>query len=82
MPLGRIVSVKNSSDTIGSRTNDLPACSTVPQPTAPPRAITQASTDFISAVQPVIDTLFLRKAISAGDRVGVSSMRVVFFVLV
>jgi len=29
---------KNSSDTIGNRTRDLPACSTVPEPTAPPRA--------------------------------------------
>jgi len=31
-------SVKNSNDTIGNRTYDLPACSVVPQPTAPPRA--------------------------------------------
>jgi hypothetical protein len=30
--------MKNSNDTIGSRTRDLPACSAVPQPTAPPRA--------------------------------------------
>jgi len=28
---------KNSSDSIGNRTRDLPACSAVPQPTAPPR---------------------------------------------
>jgi len=32
---GRNVSMKNSSDTIGNRTTDLPACSAVPQPTAP-----------------------------------------------
>ena len=32
------MSVKNSSDTIGNRTCDIPACSAVPQPTAPPRA--------------------------------------------
>jgi hypothetical protein len=31
------MSVKNSNDTIGNRTRDLPACSAVPQPTAPPR---------------------------------------------
>jgi hypothetical protein len=31
------MSIRNSSDTIGNRTRDLPACSTVPQPTAPPR---------------------------------------------
>jgi hypothetical protein len=29
--------MKNSSDTIGNRTRDLPACSAVPQATAPPR---------------------------------------------
>ena len=32
---GRIMSMKNSSDTIGNRTRDLPACNAVPQPTAP-----------------------------------------------
>ena len=30
--------MKNSSDTIGNPTRDLPTCSAVPQPTAPPRA--------------------------------------------
>jgi hypothetical protein len=35
---GRIISMKNSIDTIGNRTRDLPTCSAVPQPTAPPRA--------------------------------------------
>jgi hypothetical protein len=34
---GRIMSMKNSSDNIGNGTRDLPACSAVPQPTAPPR---------------------------------------------
>ena len=33
-----IMSMKNSSDTIGNRTRDIPACSAVPQPAAPPRA--------------------------------------------
>ena len=32
------MSMKNSSDTIGNRTRDLPTCSIVPQPTVPPRA--------------------------------------------
>ena len=32
------MSVKNSNDTIGNRIRDLPACSAVPQPTAPPLA--------------------------------------------
>jgi hypothetical protein len=31
------MSMKNSNDTIGKRTRNLPACSEVPQPTAPPR---------------------------------------------
>ena len=35
---GRIMTMKNSIYTIGNRTRDLPACSTVPQPTVPPRA--------------------------------------------
>jgi hypothetical protein len=29
--------MKNSNDTIGNRTSDLPACRAVPQPTPPPR---------------------------------------------
>jgi hypothetical protein len=31
-----IISINNYNDTIGNRTRDLPACSAVPQPTAPP----------------------------------------------
>jgi hypothetical protein len=31
------MSKKNSNGTIGNRTLDLPVCSAVPQPTAPPR---------------------------------------------
>jgi hypothetical protein len=34
------MSIKNSNDTIENRTRDLPACSAVPQPTAPPCAPT------------------------------------------
>ena len=34
---GRIMSMKNSNETIGNGTRDLPTCSAVPQPTAPPR---------------------------------------------
>jgi hypothetical protein len=29
--------MKNSSDTIGNQTRNLPACGALPQPTAPPR---------------------------------------------
>jgi len=42
----RIMSKKNSIDTIGNQTRDLPACSAVPQPTAPPRAPANENTDF------------------------------------
>ena len=35
--IGRIKSLKNSSDSTGNRTRYLPVCSAVPQPTAPPR---------------------------------------------
>jgi hypothetical protein len=35
----RIMSMKNSNDTIGNQTRDLPACSVVPQPPALPRAL-------------------------------------------
>ena len=40
--------MKNSNDTIGNRTRDLPTCSAVPQPTAPPRAPCNGSTDVKS----------------------------------
>jgi hypothetical protein len=30
---GRIMSMKNSNDTIGNQTRDIPACNAVPQPT-------------------------------------------------
>ena len=30
--------MKNSNDSVENRTRDFPACSAVPQPTAPPRA--------------------------------------------
>ena len=36
---GRIMSMKNANHTIGNRTLDLPACSAVPEPTAPPQSL-------------------------------------------
>jgi len=35
------MSMKKSNDTIGNQTCDIPTCSAVPQPTAPPRALIQ-----------------------------------------
>ena len=41
--------MKNSNDIIGNQTRDLPACSTVPQQTALPRAPTATCTIVITA---------------------------------
>jgi len=40
------MSIKNSNDTIGNRTRDLPTCDAVPQPTAPPRAPVSRALEF------------------------------------
>jgi len=54
--------MKNSNDTIGNRTRDLPACSAVPQPNVPPRAPTCRNTRRIvvgvSQYQKVATVLF------------------------
>ena len=34
--------MKNYNDIIGNRTRDIPSCCAVPQPTAPPRALSQS----------------------------------------
>jgi hypothetical protein len=41
--------MNNPNDTIGNRTRDLPACSAVPQPTAPDTQI--ATMNYVTAVQ-------------------------------
>jgi hypothetical protein len=41
------MSMKNSNDIIGNRTHDLPACSSLPQPTGPPCAPDDISRDPI-----------------------------------
>jgi len=38
--------MENFNYTIGNRTRDLPACSTVPQPTAPPRTPRYVGTEL------------------------------------
>jgi hypothetical protein len=43
---------KNSNDTIWNRTRDFPACSAVPQPTAPPRAAISYVTKCINLLKP------------------------------
>jgi hypothetical protein len=53
------MSMKSSNDTIGNRTRNLPVCSTVPQPTAPPRApplhtVMTNKTDIFPSSRPVV----------------------------
>jgi hypothetical protein len=53
--------MKNFSDTIGNRTRDLPSCSAVLQPTAPPRAsylkCTEANDDVCYKIGCTIELL-------------------------
>jgi hypothetical protein len=42
------MSRKNSNDTIGNRTRDVPVCSVVPQPTTPPRAPVEVCSNKIN----------------------------------
>ena len=51
--------MKNSSDTIGNRTRDLPTCNAVPQPTALPRA-PRASVRYVTKSWSVV---LLREAV-------------------
>ena len=61
---GRIIWMKNSNDTIGNQTRDLPACSAEPQPTAPPRALSFSSSEgnlcwFEAATSPSVSLSLL-----------------------
>jgi hypothetical protein len=47
---GRIMSMKNSSNKIGSWNRNLPTCRTLPQPTAPPHSPSQDLLDLESYV--------------------------------
>ena len=55
----RIMSMKNSNDTIRNRTHDLPACSAVPQPTVPLHAETH-NKDFNLTSIPTYNFHWLR----------------------
>jgi hypothetical protein len=45
--------MKNSSDTIGNRTRDLPDCSAVPQPPVPPRTQLNYRRDETSQIKSI-----------------------------
>jgi len=55
------MSMKNSIDTVGNRTRDLPTCSAVPQPTAPLRApdIYAKNTKYIRYTTCIISPLYV-----------------------
>ena len=57
--------MKNSSDTIGNRTRDLPACRAVPQPTASPR-------DHADSTEITYPAVSLFHAANGPQRVAVS----------
>jgi hypothetical protein len=44
---GSFMSMKNSTDNIGNRNRDLPACSALPQPTSPPPTLADYYNEFI-----------------------------------
>jgi hypothetical protein len=58
--------MKNSNDSIGNRTRDLPTCRAVLQPTAPPRvplfiySLIMHSTDFFSTTDKLFTNSFVR----------------------
>jgi hypothetical protein len=63
----RIMSIKNSNVTIRDRTRDLPTCSTVPQPTAPPRALVWTVNSLNSPHQAPTLYVAMKRIYGAGD---------------
>jgi hypothetical protein len=55
---GRIMLMKNSSNTIRNRTRDHPTYSTVPQPTAPPRATETRNREQYSFLYKITRAIF------------------------
>ena len=58
--------MKNSNDTIGNRTRDLPTCSAVPQPTALPRAPPQRRIIFLNFLSSLLIVRVNNTCISKG----------------
>jgi len=63
---GRIMSMKNSNDTIGNQTRDLPTYNAVPQPTAPPRAPNWAY--MLLKVRKVTNSMEMRQSFNIWKR--------------
>ena len=59
---GRVMSMKNSNDTIGNRTRDLPTCSSMPEPTALPRVPAKLINPLNAELNPICYLLALLRA--------------------
>jgi len=63
--------MKNSNDTIGNRTRDLPACSAVPQPITLPRLISRYDSKFTKKKSRYIpQLLWLHNGVMYGELMG------------
>jgi hypothetical protein len=51
--------MKNSSDTIGNRASDFPACRAVPRPTAPPTACPQIMHGTCIKITVIVSFIYL-----------------------
>jgi hypothetical protein len=60
------MSMKNSNDTIGNRTRELPACSAVHQQTAPPRAPYKRELVKITSIGKIIKSAIAECLINGG----------------
>jgi len=71
--------MKNSNDTMGNRTRDLPACSAVFQPTAPPRGPTSAVVRVNCMKICRVGGVSSRKAFSNVHLIHVSGIQTFYF---
>ena len=71
--IGRIMSMKNSNDTIADRTSDLPICSTAPQPLCHRGLLTENAMLLLPSLSPlcrVFIHIFLKQTMSLGNSVS------------
>jgi len=62
------MSMKNSNDTIGNRTRDLPTCTAVPQPTSLPHAPTWCSISCNTSTSSLKKKIIAQKVYTARTR--------------
>ena len=74
--------MKNSSDIIGNRTRDLPACSAVPQTTAPPRTPSRNMNHIkVIGFFPILSYVICNSVVSTSDNIKRNCIFVVNIVL-